>query len=134
MFSIQIKVDDSWITPVYEHVHHGRMLSMFEDARLALVDAIGFPNDQLIREGKVLVITKADVAYKREVKRGTVQVTCDSVDIEDRTITLTQRIINDRQKVAVEAQMSLMFMDSETRRGMLPPSDFSRALKNKFSR
>ncbi len=101
---------------------------MFEQARLALVQAIGFPNDELMRQGKILVITGAQVAYKREVKRGSVEVTCDSVTLDDRTIRIRQRIINERQKVAVEAELSLMFMDRDTRRGTLPPPDFAAAL------
>lgn len=128
MFSIQIEIDDSWLSPVYDHVHHGRMLSMFEQARLGLVEAIGFPNDDLLRQGKFIVVTRADVAYKREVKRGKVVVTCEVVEIDGRTVRMQQKIINERGKVAVEAVISLMFMDGETRLGVLPPEDFATAL------
>lgn len=133
MFSIPIQVDASWITPVYEHVHHGRMLSLFEEARLALVESVGFPNEQLMRAGKVLVVTGVNVAYKREVRRGSVQVTCDSVVIDGRTIRLGQSIINERGKVAVAAQVSLMFMDNATRRGIEVPEDFRVALSARLA-
>lgn len=128
MFSLSILVDDEWISPVYDHVHHGKMLSMFELARLGLVETIGFPNDELIRQGKLLVVTGVSVSYKREVKRGRVAVSCDSVRIEGRTIRIAQRIINERAKVAVEAQVSLMFMDPVARRGMDIPDEFAKAL------
>jgi YbgC/YbaW family acyl-CoA thioester hydrolase len=129
MFSIDFNIDQSWIATEYSHVHHGRILSIFEHARGEFVASIGFPNDQLMREGKVLVITEVAAVYKREVKLGVVKVTCDSVEIDNRTIKMHQRIINDRDKVAVEGTFSLMFMDASTRRGMNPPEDFVQAVK-----
>jgi acyl-CoA thioesterase FadM len=133
MFSLEIEVDDSWLSSVYDHVHHGRMLSMFEQARLGLVEAIGFPNDELLRQGKFIVVTRAEVAYKREVKRGRVSVTCDGVKMDGRTFRIRPRIINHRGKVAVEAEVSLMFMDGATRLGVLPPEDFAAALTAKLT-
>lgn len=124
MVSITVDIDDSWVEPIYEHVHHGRCFSLFERARLALLEHIGFPNDQLLAEGKVLVITRVSAEYKREVKRGFVQVTCDSVSLQGRSLVIQQRIINERGKVAVEATVESMFMDGKTRRGINPPEDF----------
>ncbi len=124
MIAISIEIDDDWITPVYDHVHHGRCFSLFEEARLELLRVIGFPNEQLLREGKVLVITKVAAEYKREVKRGSVQVTCDSVELRDRSLVIHQRILNRLGKVAVQASVESMFMSMETRRGMQPPDDF----------
>jgi acyl-CoA thioesterase FadM len=79
----------------------------------------------------VLVIVGVDAVYKREVKLGTVKVTCDSVEVVDRVIKIRQRILNERDKVAVEGTFSLMFMDATTRRGMKLPEDFERALVGK---
>jgi YbgC/YbaW family acyl-CoA thioester hydrolase len=128
MFSIPIEVDASWISSLYDHVHHGKILSLFELSRAALAESIGFPNDQLMREGKVLVVTRVEVEYKREVRLGTFEVTCDAVAIEGRTLRIRQRIINKNQKLAVEAQVSLMFMDAAARRGMAIPEAFAKAL------
>jgi YbgC/YbaW family acyl-CoA thioester hydrolase len=124
MVAISVEIDDNWITPVYEHVHHGRCFSLFEEARLELLRVIGFPNEQLLEEGKVLVITKVSAEYKREVKRGTVQVSCDRVELRDRSLVIHQRILNHLGKVAVEATIESMFMNMTTRRGMYPPEDF----------
>ncbi len=128
MFSTSILVDDEWISPVYDHVHHGRILSLFELARLGWVESIGFPNDELMEQGKLLVVTGVSVSYKREVKRGTISVTCDRVRIDGKTMRIAQRIVNERNKVAVEAEVSLMFMDPDARRGAEIPDDFRRAL------
>lgn len=128
MFSIKITIDDSWIAPVYNHVHHGRALSLLERAREAFVAAAGFPNEQLLAEGKVLVVTRVEVSYKREVKPGEVLVTCDGVVYEGRTLRMAQSIINDRGKTCVEGFVDLMFMDGQTRRGMDAPEDFLKAV------
>lgn len=128
MFSIKITVDDEWISPVYAHVHHGRCLSFLEQAREGFVAAIGFPNDELLRQGKVLVVTRVDLSYKREVKIGEITATCDRVQYEGRTIRIYQRIVNSRGKTAVEGTVELMFMDGATRRGMPAPDDFLKAL------
>jgi acyl-CoA thioesterase FadM len=128
MFSITIVIDDEWIAPVYDHVHHGRCLSLLEQSRTAFVAAVGFPNEQLLREGKVIVVTRVDMAYKREVKRGEVQATCDRVECEGRTIRIHQRLVNSRGKTAIEGVVELMFMDIASRRGMDIPADFLAAL------
>lgn len=128
MFVMCFEIDDSWIAPVYDHVHHGKILSLFERAREGLVAEAGFPNDELLAQGKIIVVTHVTVAYKREVRRGLAQVTCDNFEADGRTFRLGQRIINDRQKVAVEGEISLMFMDGAARRGIFPPADFMQAI------
>jgi YbgC/YbaW family acyl-CoA thioester hydrolase len=127
MVSITVDIDDTWVEPVYEHVHHGRCLSLFEQARNALLAHIGFPNEDLVSQGKVPVITKVEATYKREVKRGVATITCDRVELDGRTLVIHQRLLNERGKVAVEARIESVFMDNETRRGMNPPEDFLKA-------
>jgi acyl-CoA thioesterase FadM len=127
-FSIEIEIDDDWIAPVYDHVHHGRAMSLLERGREGLLERIGFPNAQLLQEGKVIVVTRVDVAYRRELKRGVVRVTCEESSCDGRTMKIRQKILNERGKVAVEGVVELMFMDAGTKRGMNPPEDFIRAL------
>jgi YbgC/YbaW family acyl-CoA thioester hydrolase len=128
MFSITVELGDTWIDPVYQHVHHARCFSLLEQARIAFLEAVGVPNDRLLNEGKVFVITKVEVEFKREVRRGSVAVTCDRVEVEGRTVTFFQRIVNDREKTAVEGRIHLVCMSAETRRGMDVPSEVVEAL------
>ncbi len=127
MFSITVDIDDAWVEPVYEHVHHGRCLSLFERARCALLAHIGFPNEDLLAEGKVLVITHVDATYKREVKRGAATVTCTRGEVRDRTLIIHQTLANERGKPAVELVIESVFMDAKSRRGMEPPPEFLKA-------
>ena len=127
MYSINFDVPDEWIEPIYDHVHHGRYFLALERARLGLLEHIGFPNDALLAQGKALVITRVDVAYKREVKRGAITVTCEEPTIEGRTIVVRQRILNERGKTAAEGMIESVFMDMSSRRGMDIPEDFRAA-------
>jgi YbgC/YbaW family acyl-CoA thioester hydrolase len=127
MFSIQVELDDEWVAPVYEHVHHGRCFFLLEQARVAYMAHIGFPNDVLLARGHAAVITAVAAQYKREVKRGTVTVTCEDLAVEGKTLIIGQKILNERGKVAVEARIESVFMDMNTRRGMMPPEGFIEA-------
>lgn len=124
MFSIKIELDDEWVAPVYDHVHHGRCFYLLEQARVAYMDRIGFPNDVLLSRGQAAVITAVAAEYKREVKRGLVTVTCDDLAVDGKTLIIGQKILNERGKVAVEARIESVFMDMNTRRGILPPEGF----------
>lgn len=130
MLSITVELDDTWVEPLYEHVHHGRCLSLFEMARCELLREIGFPNEQLLAEGKALVITKLNATYKREVKRGRVTVTCDRAEVLGRVLIIYQTLLNERGKLAVELVIESVFMDTETRRAMELPADFLQAFNS----
>jgi len=128
MFSITVELGDTWIDPIYHHLHHARCFFLLEQARTAFLKALGVPNDRLLDEGKVFVITKVEVEFKREVKRGSVAVTCDRVEVGGRTVTFFQRIVNEREKTAVEGQIHLVCMSAETRRGIDVPREVVEAL------
>ena len=127
MFSIQIELDDEWVIPVYDHVHHGRCFYLLEQARVAYMERIGFPNDVLLGRGQAAVITAVSAQYKREVKRGVVTVTCEELAVNGKTLIIGQKILNERGKVAVDARIESVFMDMSTRRGVLPPNGFIEA-------
>lgn len=127
MFSITITIDDSWIAPIYNHVHHGTCFSLLEQARVALISEMGFSYESLLAEGKALVITGVQAQYKREVLKGQVTVTCDEGEIRGRSLVLRQRIINSKGKDAVTAVIESVFMDINNRRGMEPPQTFTHA-------
>ena len=127
MFSIEKIIEGDWVTPVYDHVHHGRCFYLFEESRVALLDHIGCPYDKLLAQGQAIVIARVEADYKREVKAGKVTVTCEEPAIEGRNLILKQKILNERGKVAVEARIEMVFMDLQARRGMYPPDAFKEA-------
>lgn len=127
MFSIKIELGDDWVAPVYDHVHHGRCFYLLEEARVAYMQRIGFPNDVLLARGQAAVITAVSAQYKREVKRGVITVTCENLSVEGKTLIIGQKILNERGKVTVDARIESVFMDMSTRRGIAPPEGFIEA-------
>jgi len=129
MFSITIDLDETLVDPIYDHVHHGRCFMLFEQARLALLKQMDMPNEMLMQRGEVLVITRAEASYLREVRGSKVTVTCDEARLEGRELVIYQRILNEKEKVAVSARIVSVFMDMRTRRGLPLPQDFLEAYR-----
>jgi acyl-CoA thioesterase FadM len=129
MFSITVPLNDTLVDPIYEHVHHGRCFFLLEQGRLALLKEIGMPNELLMERGEVLVITRVEASYLREVRGAHVTVTCDQALIDGREFVIYQRIMNERNKVAVSARIVSVFMDINSRRGITPPEDFVNAYR-----
>jgi YbgC/YbaW family acyl-CoA thioester hydrolase len=123
-FETPIEITPDWIEPAYGHVHHGRALSLLEKARVGLLASIGCPNDEMLQRGLALVITEVRVRYKRELKLGMVKVTCEDGKLEGREVVLQQRVINERGKVVMEAEVRSALMHTETRRGIPFPAFF----------
>ena len=123
-FSFSLEIDDSWIEPPYNHVHHGRSLSFLERGRIELLKSIGAPNDELLAAGLALVIVRVDLQYKREIVPGPITVICSDGELRGRTIVLRQQILNAKGKLAIDAVVESMFMCLTSRRGLEISEDF----------
>lgn len=123
-FVTSYQVGDSDIEPVYDHMHHARALLFLERGRLDFLSAINCPNDDLIRQGLFLVITRMELAFKREIRRGEIEVACLNPRIEEKKVILDQHIINERGRLALEAAVECMFLSREAGRAVFPPQFF----------
>ena len=128
MFSLEIETPTEWVEPVYDHVHHSRCFYLFERAREALLDKLGLPCKDYLKCGLGAVVGSVQATYKRELKGGLLSVTCDSIEIEGRSVFFNQRVLNSKGKVAIEARIELIFMDFAARRGVNPPTDLVAAI------
>lgn len=129
MIETEIKVPVTHVEAPYGHVHHAQTLRYLESARLELLNRAGVPNQELMAQGLLLVIARIDVRYLREIMAGSYVVTCENLRISRKLIVLKQRILNSRRKVAVEAEVESVFIDSKLRRSILPPGKFIEALE-----
>lgn len=129
-FQIPFNITDEWIESRYNHVHHGRVLSILEHARIELLKSIGMPNEMLLDRGDALVITRIEVQYKREVRVGAVTVTCEEPAIENREIVLKQRLLNDKGKELLVAKVHSMFLSTTLKKGIQVPDDFKLAFNS----
>ena len=118
------QITSSQIEGQYKHLHHADALRFLEQARLDLLEVIGFPNVSLIERGQLLVITGIDICYKREVLAGKIRVRCQDFKLEGRILIMKQVLYNQADKLAIEAVVSSCFMAKDSRRGIQPPDDF----------
>lgn len=130
MFEISYSITDAELDPTYKHVHHAVSISIMEKARLRLLEEIGHSNQSLIDRGYFSVIVGLTARYEREVRKGTVRVTCDSCKIRKKIFVMDQRILSPEGQVAVELSVTWMFMSGETKRAISPPEDFVAALES----
>jgi acyl-CoA thioesterase FadM len=131
-FRIRVPVAKSLLHPDYNHVHHADLLRVLEAARLRLLDEIGQPNDRLLAEGMALVISRIEVAYRREVKGPEIDVTCEEGVISGREIVLVQRLLLANGKEAVRATVGSMFLSRRAGRGVHPPASFREPFERYF--
>lgn len=129
-FSITRAILDSEIEPRYNHVHHARALHFLEECRVAYLEHIGCPLESYLSKRVFLVITRIDAQYKREIRSGTITVTCENPTINAKRVSLRQRIINDRGKDCIEALVEFAFLSGETGRSMVPPETFMQRFLN----
>ena len=129
MFTINYQVSQAEVDPVYNHVDHSRIFKIFERARLALLEAVGFPSDKLIAEGIFPVITRIEASYRREVLLEELIVSCDSIQLTEKTLVIPQSIFNARGKLAVAAVAESMFVCGESKRAIRIPDDCLAALR-----
>lgn len=97
------------------------------------MEAIGAPSESLIKEGIFPVISRIDVAYKRELRSEPVTITCEDVKIEGKALVMKQRIVNEKGKTCVEAIVESMFLSSESKRAVEIPASVFKGMSKVFS-
>jgi|WetSurMetagenome_2_1015567.scaffolds.fasta_scaffold576669_1 YbgC/YbaW family acyl-CoA thioester hydrolase len=92
MFEYQITVR-GYELDSYGHVNHAVYLNYMEQARWEIIREAGLL-DQLIREGKKLVVIKADVRYISEIKLFDNVIIHTKVKKEDPYLVFYQKFFN----------------------------------------
>lgn len=124
MFSMQHLVARSQLHGGYVHLHHCDIIRLLELARLEMLREKGLDNDELVKQGFLIVLTDIQVSFEREVREGMFTITCGDFVSLRRKLSLEQQIVNDQGRVCVSALVTLMFMSGETRRAIRPPELF----------
>lgn len=131
MFTYEKIVPKELLVPDYDHVHHAQIVSLLEEGRLKLLEAIGHPQERLVSEGIFLVITGLNVRFLREVRGEGIIITCEDIQIEGRYFRMKQRILRaERQKEMVTADIELMVIDKAVGRAVPIPEFLLKALLN----
>lgn len=129
IYELNFEITDSDIEAPYNHVHHANSLKFLEKTRLALIASKGFHENTFFEKDLFLVIAEIDVKYKREIKKGSIRVTCDQIIFNNKKIIIKQSIFNEKGKLAIEAEVVSMILCGKTKRSVLPEEEFIKALK-----
>ena len=124
MFKLQYPILSAIVDNPYKHVHHADVVRILEAGREAFLAYIGFPLEALLQQQLLLVVTRVDVRYLREVLSGTVTVTCEDPELSKKEVIVKQRIINQKGKTAVEASIHSAFVSAALKRAVPPPDAF----------
>ena len=129
MFRTIIQISESELTPPYNHVHHADICRLLERGRVAMLDHLGYPYQKLLDQQLLLVLTRLEIDFLRELRAGEVAVTCEEPTVDGKSLWLNQRILlifpGGREKIAVKARIELKFMSGETHHGIEPPPWFA---------
>ena len=112
----------------YGHVNHGVYLNYFEEARVELLERIGFGLDRLAELGYHLVVVEATVRFRAPARAGDL-LTIDSQVSELRRVSSTwhQRMCRDDQLIATN-DVRAAITDLQGRPSA-PPQGLVRALQ-----
>ena len=124
MFSVQYEITEADIDNEYRHFHHTGSIKMFERARCDYLDFLGYPLQSLIDGGYLLVVAAISVRYLRELKVGPITVTCENPRVSVNIMSIDQKILNARGKIAVQATVEMACMSSKSRRTTPAPAAF----------
>lgn len=112
----------------YGHVNHGVYLNYFEEARVELLDRIGFGLSRLKELGHHIVVVEAKVRFLAPARAGDV-LTIDSSITDLRRVSSTwhQRMVRDDELIATnDVRAALTDLDG---RPSPPPPGLAEALQ-----
>ena len=109
---------------VFKHLHHADILRLLEQCRYAKMEVRGAANESFLRRGELLVLSRIDVRFLREVTPGRIRISCGPFTTSGKFIRCKQKILNSMGKSAVEAEVEQVFMSAVTKRGIEPPAEF----------
>lgn len=131
LFSHQLVVPKEDTANFADHVHHAKIIEYLERARLAHLGSLGLSYQSFVDRGLVLVISKIEIEYKREVRAEELRISVENVKIEGKILRLEQTVTNSRGKEAVRAKIDQVFVSIQSKRAIEVPEDIKSWLSSK---
>ncbi|WKZ57018.1 MAG: thioesterase family protein [Bdellovibrionota bacterium] len=129
-FQLTREITAEELQSTYQHVHHAKAICILEEGRYGFLDEIGYPFQGALDAGYLIVLTRLEVEYQREITAGSLVVTCGNPRVKGKLLRLHQQIFNHRGKLAVSADVELCFMAQSTRRGAPIPERFLECVRS----
>ena len=109
---------------IYQHVNHVDGIRLLECARADYIKSLGFPLEAILARGLLLVVKELSAKYLREIKAGQIAVSCGNCRLDGKDLLITQKITNEKGKLAITADIRLACVDAKLRRAVDAPADF----------
>ena len=129
MFKYTEQIDSSELEKTYNHLHHAKIFCLLERARLEFLVDLGIPQETLIEQDCLLVLSRCDVQFLRELKDEEVIATVEVLERKgDSGFVLKQELYKKPRRIAVRADIELVAMSSKTRRRRALPQELEERL------
>jgi len=117
------------------YVYYGRYLEYFEVARTEMIRSLGLPYQKLEEAGIMLPVIHSEISYKAPVYYDELmQVEVLVYEIPVVRLQTFYRVITDRLEMPhVLGEVSLCFMDSQSRKPCRAPANFIENLKKAYA-
>lgn len=105
-------------------VHHANYLLYLEQARIEWLEKKGIDYAKLEAQGIMLPVYNINIDYKRPLKFGEqVKVVVKLGEMYGVRIRFDYKLYNPKDKLAVEAQVTLVFTSADSRKPIKCPSE-----------
>jgi len=112
-------------------VHHANYLLYLEQARIDWLEKKGISYAELEQSGIMLPVYNINIDYKRPITFGdTVKVNVERGEMHGVRIPFDYKLYNSSNELVVEAQVTLIFLSSETRKPIKCPEDLFKILNS----
>ncbi len=114
------------------YVYYGNYLQYFEVARIEMIRACGLSYREMEDAGVMLPVIHAEIQYKAPILYDEVfEIKVMMFDLPDvRLQTFYEIRTNNGAELHVMGEVTLVFMNAQTRRPMRAPQNFVEGLKN----
>lgn len=123
VFKIPINITTEQLDPNYRHVHHCTIAALFEKARIALLESVGYSQAQLFSLDLWAVISEIHVEYTAEVTEGEYFASCDSIIMEKKRMVFNQRLINSSGEEYAQAKVKIMWYSKKAGKSVMLPKE-----------
>jgi thioesterase-3 len=113
----------------FGHVNNATYLEILEEARWEFMQARGFCLQTIHESGKGPIVLECHIKFLKELRlRQSIVIESQTVSYEKKIGILRQDIFNDKQELCCEARLTFGFFNLETRKLILPSSQWLEAI------
>jgi YbgC/YbaW family acyl-CoA thioester hydrolase len=112
------------------HVNNAKYIEYLEWAREAWYESLGLTHARLLAEGAITVTVNLNVNYRRETRQGErLTIETKPARLGNTSFVLTQTIHDGAGELVLDASVTTVTIDAETRRSRVVPETLARAIR-----